>query len=189
MNAQVAIAPGDRVVPWVGQCPPEWPLEPLKYAAKLNSRTLGENTASDFEINYIDISSVDSDGRQNTPETMTFGDAPSRARRIVSSGDTIISTVRTYLKAISYIENANDSLICSTGFAVVTPGPTLHPRFLFYWVCSEWFVNEIVARSVGVSYPAINAVEVGNLPCPAVPIQEQQAIAISLTIRLPRLTN
>ena len=56
MSIRVAIAPGDRVVPWANQCRAEWPLKPLKYAAKINSRTLGENTASDFEINYIDIS-------------------------------------------------------------------------------------------------------------------------------------
>lgn len=177
MSIQVAIAPGDRVVPWINQCSPEWPLKPLKYAAKINARTLGENIASDYEINYIDISSVDTNGQQDPAETMTFGDAPSRARRIVASGDVIISTVRTYLKAISYIENANDNLICSTGFAVITASPQVYPKFLFYWVRCEWFVNEIVARSVGVSYPAINAIEIGNLPFPAIPVEEQQAIA------------
>lgn len=177
MNIQVAIAPGDRVVPWINQCSPEWSLRPLKYAAKINSRPLGENTASDFEINYIDISSVDSNGHQNSAETMTFGNSPSRARRVVASGDVIISTVRTYLKAISYIENANDNLICSTGFAVITPSPQVHPKFLFYWARSEWFINEIVARSVGVSYPAINAIEIGNLPFPAIKMDEQQTIA------------
>ena len=177
MSIQVAIAPGDRVVPWINQCPPEWPLRPLKYAAKINARTLGENTASDFEISYIDISSVDANGRQTPAETMTFGDAPSRARRVVSNGEVIISTVRTYLKAINYIENGNDNLICSTGFAVITPSPQVHPKFLLYWVRSEWFVNEIVARSVGVSYPAINAIEIGNLPFPTIAVEEQQAIA------------
>lgn len=177
MSIRVAIVSGDRVVPWINQCPPEWPLRPLKYVAKINSRTLGENTASDFEINYIDISSVDFNGRQNPAETMTFGDAPSRARRIVASGDVIISTVRTYLKAISFIGKVNDNLICSTGFAVITPSPIVHPKFLFYWARSEWFINEIVARSVGVSYPAINAIEIGNLPFPAIEVAEQQAIA------------
>lgn len=177
MSIQVAIAPGDRVVPWINQCPPEWSLRPLKYAAKINSRTLGENTASDFEINYIDISSVDPNGHQNSAETMTFGNSPSRARRVVASGDVIISTVRTYLKAISYIENANDNLICSTGFAVITPSPQVHPKFLLYWARSEWFINEIIARSIGVSYPAINAIEIGNLPFPAIEVTEQQTIA------------
>ena len=177
MSIRIAIAPGDRVVPWINQCYPGWPVKPLKYITKINNRSLGEDTASDFEINYIDISSVDSNGQQNPAETMAFGDAPSRARRIVASGDAIISTVRTYLKAISYIENANDNLICSTGFAVITSSPRVHPKFLFYWVRSEWFVNEIMARSVGVSYPAINAIEIGNLPFPAVPVDEQKAIA------------
>jgi len=177
MINQVAIAPGDRIVPWINQCYPGWSVKPLKYMTKINARSLREDTESDFEINYIDISSVDSNGQQNPAETMTFDDAPSRARRVIASGDVIISTVRTYLKAISYIENANDNLICSTGFAVITSSPQAHPKFLFYWVRSEWFVNEIVARSVGVSYPAINAIEIGNLPFPAIKLEEQQTIA------------
>lgn len=177
MINRVAIAPGDRTVPWINQCYPEWSVKQLKYMTKINTRSLREDTESDFEINYIDISSVDSNGRQNPAEIMTFGDAPSRARRVITSGNVIISTVRTYLKAISYIENANDNLICSTGFAVITPSPQVHPKFLFYWVRSEWFVNEIVARSVGVSYPAINAIEIGNLPFPVIKLEEQQTIA------------
>ena len=187
MSIRVAISPGDRVVPWINQCYPGWSVKPLKYMTNINARSLSEDTASDFEINYIDISSVDSNGRQNPAETMTFGDAPSRARRIVASGDVIISTVRTYLKAISHIENANDNLICSTGFAVITPSPQVHPKFLFYWVRSEWFINEIVARSVGVSYPAINAIEIGSLPFPAIPPEEQQAIADFLDHEIARI--
>ena len=38
-------------------------------------------------------------------ENLNFEKAPSRARRVVRDGDTIISTVRTYLKAIASIKN------------------------------------------------------------------------------------
>ena len=68
----------------------------------------------------------------NEPETMYFKDAPSRARRIVKKGDTIISTVRTYLKAITYIPEVTKNLIVSTGFAVIRPkmiSTKILPRF------------------------------------------------------------
>ena len=97
MSIQVAIAPGDRTVPWINQCYSEWSVKPLKYITKINTRSLREDTESNYEINYIDISSVDTNGQQNPAEIMTFGDAPSRARRVIASGDVIISTVRTYL--------------------------------------------------------------------------------------------
>ena len=47
---------------------------------------------------------------------MLFGDAPSRVRRITQKNDVIISTVRTYLKAVALIEQ--NGLIVSTGFDV-----------------------------------------------------------------------
>jgi len=64
---------------------------------------------------------VTSIGEIDGIQRLNFKDAPSRARRILSKGDTIVSTVRTYLKAIAFIENVQSNLICSTGFAVLTP--------------------------------------------------------------------
>jgi type I restriction enzyme, S subunit len=35
----------------------------LKYAATINDEALGEDTAADFEMQYVDISNVDSSGK------------------------------------------------------------------------------------------------------------------------------
>jgi len=112
-----------------------------------------------------------------TLEPMKFADAPSRARRVLVNGDVLISTVRTYLRAITHIDKVNRNLICSTGFAVLSAGQKVIPRFLSYWVRSSYFVDEVVAISVGVSYPAINASDIGSLPFPVIELSEQRAIA------------
>ncbi|MBN1459786.1 MAG: restriction endonuclease subunit S [Armatimonadetes bacterium] len=174
------LTPGDRFVPWLNELPSPWECQPIKYSVSINPEALPESTPARYEFRYIDISSVGSTGRVEPSEPMAFDDAPTRARRIVRAGDTIVSTVRTYLKAIAYIEDDDQDLICSTGFAVLRPRPSLWPKFLFYWVRSTLFVDEICARSVGVSYPAINAWEIGSLPCPVLPFAEQQAIAAYL---------
>jgi type I restriction enzyme, S subunit len=172
-----AVAPGDRNVSWLDQCHHDWCFKPIKYLCTVNSRVLSEDTPPDTEIEYIDIGSVNSDGTWNASEPMIFREAPSRARRIVSDGDVLISTVRTYLRAIAHIKKANGFLICSTGFAVLSAGKTIDPRFMAYWVQSKFFVDEIVSRSVGVSYPAINASDIGNLPLPELSSSEQCTIA------------
>ncbi len=94
---------------------------------------------------------------------MRFGDAPTRARRLVRRGDTIISTVRTYLRAVWPVTEAADGLVVSTGFTVVSPGPQLDPRFFGWWAQSDACIDQVVARSVGVSYPAVNASDIGDL--------------------------
>ena len=150
-------------------------MRPLKYVVKFNPDVLSEDTDPDCPIHYVDISSVDSDGRIGTPEGIRFCDAPSRARRIVRKGDVIVSTVRTYLTAISRIEV--DGLTVSTGFAVLRPGTTVDSRFLGYWMRSRYVIDEIAARSTGISYPAINPSEIGQLPFPKIDVDEQRSIA------------
>ena len=95
---------------------------------------------------------------------MTFAEAPARARRLVQSGDTIVSTVRTYLRAVWPVQGETGDLIVSTGFAVLSPGPRLDCRYLGWVAQSDPVIEEIVARSVGVSYPAINGSEIGDIP-------------------------
>ena len=112
-------------------------------------------------------------------EHLVFEDAPSRARRIVRQGDVIISTVRTYLKAIARIESMSTNLIVSTGFAVIRPRHS-HDGFIAYALSSPYFVERVVAHSVGVSYPAINASELACLDVGFPSISEQCAIAAFL---------
>lgn len=183
----IPFVPEDRIVPWQDSLPKECAAVPLKYLVRINPAVLREDTPLDYEIRYIDISSVSSHGEVTDVTVMPFRDAPSRARRIVKMGDTIVSTVRTYLKAIAYVEGDDKALICSTGFAVLRPGPRIHPRFLFYWTRSNLFIDEICARSTGVSYPAINAHEIGSIPFPVVEMQRQQSIAAFLDEKLLQL--
>jgi type I restriction enzyme S subunit len=149
----------------------------LKYAATINDETLSESTDSESELAYIDIGNVDSQGRVHDIINYRFEDAPSRARRIVRDGDVIISTVRTYLQAIAPIEDPQDNLIVSTGFAVVRPTQELDHRFCKYALRANRFLWEVQSRSTGVSYPAINASDLADIriSLPEVGVQGQIA--------------
>lgn len=171
---------------WLGEVPQDWEVKRLKYSASINDEALPETTRPDFEFSYVDIGSVDSADGIIAKQKMQFETAPSRARRVVKHGDTIVSTVRTYLRAIAPIRNLDDDLIVSTGFAVIRPRK-VRSDFLSYALCESSFVETIVARSVGVSYPAINASEVGTIPIPLPPADEQRAIADFLDRETARL--
>ena len=174
----------DSGIQWLGEIPEHWKISRLKYEVTFNDEVLSDKTDLDYEILYIDISSVSFNQGIMQKEQMTFENSPSRARRIVKSGDVIVSTVRTYLKAIAQINNAEENLIVSTGFAVLRHKAELSPKFLGYWVQSENMINTIVAHSVGVSYPAINATDLVRLPIVKIPLPEQTAIADYLDNKL-----
>lgn len=164
-------------IEWLGEVPEHWEVKPLKRWVRLNARTLGQKTRPDFEFRYVDIGSVQTGRLVNEPERIRFEAAPSRARRVLRRGDTIISTVRTYLKAIWYVSEDADDLIASTGFAVLTPGSGVEPEYLGYVIQSSPFVNRVTANSIGIAYPAIAETVLGRFPVALPPtVDEQQAI-------------
>jgi type I restriction enzyme S subunit len=162
---------------WLGEVPEHWKVKPLKTLASHNDDTLDESTPTGTEILYIDISGVDALVGIKTKEPMLFGSAPSRARRRVKHGDTIISTVRTYLRAIAKIQNPEDNLIVSTGFAVVRPRAELSPDYAAYVLTAAYFIEQVIACSTGVGYPAINASDLVRIPVAFPPFPEQVEIA------------
>lgn len=163
-------------IDWIGDIPESWKVRPLKYLAKCNQDVLLETTAPDYSFRYVDIGSVTYERGITGYQELRFEDSPSRARRKVSVGDTIISTVRTYLKAIAIISDS-ENVIVSTGFAVYTPDEAIYPQYLYYFCKSEGFVQEIDKNSYGIAYPAINTDLLSRI-CIAYPcFEEQQAIA------------
>lgn len=157
--------------------PADWLSKRLKYVATYNDEVLSEDTDEDQEIDYVEISGVSLSRGIEEIERVTFGQAPSRARRKVQCGDVLVSTVRTYLRAIAKVDSASPDLIASTGFCVVRPGNEVDSGFIGWAAKSEPFVSKVVARSVGVSYPAINASELVNIQVPLPPLETQRRIA------------
>ena len=161
LNPDVAMK--DSGVNWIGDIPEHWEVKKLKFISRINNSTLPEKTDNKLEIKYVDIGSVTFEEGIIRTENFDFGNAPSRARRIAKNNDTIISTVRTYLKAIDYIDNEKSNYIYSTGFAVLTPNQQVKPKFLTFFVWSDAFTYQVRDFSKGVSYPAINSSDLGNL--------------------------
>lgn len=166
----------------------KWSVRRLKYLATINDEALTEDTEPDYEIRYIDIGNVDSQGRICDIAAYRFEAAPSRARRRVRSGDVIISTVRTYLEAIAPISDPPENLVVSTGFAVIRPNlEKLDPGFCKYAIRERAFMHEVVARSTGISYPAINASELADIELLVPPLDVQQQVAAYLDTETDRL--
>ncbi len=173
-------------IAWLKEIPAHWKVKRLKYLVTVNDEVLAETTDPGLEIAYVDIGSVDAVEGITDTEALVFGDAPSRARRIVRQGDVIISTVRTYLKAIARIKPVQAGLIVSTGFAVIRP-KKLDDRFVAYVLKAPYFVENVVAHSVGVGYPAINANTLIGLNIAYPPLLEQRVIAAFLDRELAKL--
>ena len=169
-------------IAWLGDVPEHWIVKPLKRWATINGRVLPESTDLDYTFHYLDIGIVGTGYLSKGPEKLRFGDAPSRARRVLCQGDTILSTVRTYLRAVYFVAVDSSDLIASTGFAVLTPRHGVVPAFLYLSLQSDPFINRVSANSIGIAYPAIAETQLAVFHL-AVPSTEQEQLAIVDYIR------
>lgn len=171
-------------IDYLGDIPSHWEIKKLKFVANFNQNTLPEDTDGQFELKYIDIGNVSSVDGIKEIQYFNFSNAPSRARRIVKYGDIIVSTVRTYLRAITSIKEDYDNCICSTGFAVITPKDNFQQDFVVYAIENESFIAQIIANSQGISYPAINVSQLENLKLAFPSVKEQKEIVDFLKTKL-----
>lgn len=131
----------------------EWITVKLGTLISINSKSI--TSKSNLKtIEYIDTSSV-TENQFEIPQILNIEDAPSRAKRLVSKGDTIISTVRPIQKHYGFIQDCKQNTVVSTGFAVVTP-KKISPAYLYYFLTQEditIYLNSI-AESSTTTFPA-----------------------------------
>ncbi|EKZ0110444.1 restriction endonuclease subunit S [Enterococcus faecalis] len=92
--------------------------------------------------------------------------------------------LRTYLKAIAYVSEEMNNYVCSTGFAVFSANNNLTSKYLYYSTLSIKFIDEISKKSVGVSYPAINSSEIGNIKICKPTLKNQELVSNFLDFQL-----
>ncbi len=129
-------------------------------------------------IQYLDIGNIEG-GTGNIQDIKTYkGDkAPSRARRVIRTGDVALSTVRPYLKAFCIIPEELDDCYGSTGLAVFKNDGTFYPSYLLHQFFSPFFIEQCSNKMRGSSYPALNNKDIDSLEVVLVSLEKQSYIS------------
>lgn len=152
----------------------------LGQVININSENLGKNYPFE-KIKYVDISSV-GEGIISDLEEIKVETAPSRAKRIVRSNNTIISTVRPQNRSFYYFKDTPENIIASTGFAVLSPKEDLiNGRYLFYVISDKNFTSYLANHEKGSAYPAITTDIIFNKEIILPPLHTQKRIASILS--------
>ncbi|MFU2207194.1 restriction endonuclease subunit S [Solidesulfovibrio sp. C21] len=131
--------------------PTGWRKGTLADISTLNPESWSERNAPD-RINYVDLANT----KWGTIENIVmyeWCDAPSRARRILRPGDTIVGTVRPGNGSYSFI-NGSD-LTGSTGFAVLRPDNQQQKSIVYCAVTSPDNIQRLTLLADGGAYPAV----------------------------------
>lgn len=125
----------------------EWDLQPLERVAQVNPAS----TVPDF-FEYVDLTSVI--GTQMVSHRTEHREtAPSRAQRVAQPDDIFYQTVRPYQKNNHLFEGDGRTYVFSTGYAQLRP--LVESRLLFAAVQRDQFLQEVLDRCTGTSFPAI----------------------------------
>jgi len=158
----------------------EWTTRKLADCCDFNPTSLKADWPH-ARLRYIDISSV-GEGIQSEPfKLMLRTNAPSRAQRLVASGDSLLSTVRPNRRSMLWLGSVADNVVASTGFAVLRAKPAaMSSRYLYYTVFNRAFTDYLVTMEKGAAYPAVSVADIGDAEISLPPLAEQKAIAAVL---------
>lgn len=133
-----------------------------------------------ISFRYFDLSCIDKEGKKIIEEeifTINKVEAPSRARQLIKSDDILVSTVRPNLNGLAKISSTQPNDTASTGFCVLRANEVLNNNYLFYWLQSKKFVNEMILKATGASYPAVSDKIIKNSKIPLPPLKTQKRIS------------
>ena len=110
----------------------------------------------DTEFTYLDVSSVNKETKEiETPTVLLGKDAPSRAKKLIRTGDVIFATVRPTHSRVALIPEEFDEQVCSTGYFVLRTKENVNNKLVFYFLLTKGFNEQMEKLQKGASYPAV----------------------------------
>ncbi|MDC7698333.1 restriction endonuclease subunit S [Vogesella indigofera] len=139
-------------------------LNPESWTAKKHPETVA----------YIDLANAKDNVIADIAE-FKFDAAPSRARRVLRDGDTVVGTVRPGNRSFAFIQDAAINLTGSTGFAVLRPKHPRNTAFVYLAATNDSSIDYLTHIADGGAYPAVRPEVVANLSCVCPPLAVLEA--------------
>ncbi|CAM3685605.1 restriction endonuclease subunit S [Erysipelothrix urinaevulpis] len=134
----------------------DWEQRKLKNISKINP-----SSKIPSKFNYVDLESVQGTELKSFKREL-IETAPSRAQRLANKGDLFYQTVRPYQKNNYLFKRDDTDFVFSTGYAQIRP--EIDGDFILSLVQTTKFVNLVLVRCTGTSYPAINSNDLSLIP-------------------------
>jgi len=148
----------------LGMIPKGWRVGTLGDICVTNRRAYKGNFA--HEIEYIDTGSV-TNNVIDPPQILNPAKdkIPSRARRAVTEGDIIYSSVRPDQRHYALLFNPSFNTVVSTGFVVITANWSGYRYYIYQYLIQDEIVDKLqaIAEQSVSTFPSLNATDITNL--------------------------
>ncbi|AXE32268.1 restriction endonuclease subunit S [Chromobacterium phragmitis] len=163
IDATAALFPDGFEESELGLVPRGWRAGSLTDLSTLNPESWTAKKHPD-SVAYIDLANA----KENEIAAITeypFDEAPSRARRVLRDGDTIVGTVRPGNRSFAFIHQPASNLTASTGFAVLRPKCAQNTEFVYLAATADFSIEHLAHVADGAAYPAVRPEVVAGLNC------------------------
>jgi type I restriction enzyme, S subunit len=169
----------------LGLVPRGWRVGTLADLSRLNPESWTAKNHPEF-VAYVDLANA-KDNEIASVTDFEFDEAPSRARRVLRDGDTIVGTVRPGNRSFAFIHEPASNLTASTGFAVLRPSEVENTEFVYLAATQDSSIEHLAHVADGGAYPAVRPDVVSGLQV-VVPdaqvLKAFHAVAISLLAKV-----
>ena len=130
----------------------------------VKTETVDPTKNPNTEFTYLDVSSVNKETKEiETPTVLLGKDAPSRAKKLIRTGDVIFATVRPTHSRVALIPEEFDEQVCSTGYFVLRTKESVNNKLVFYFLLTKGFNEQMEKLQKGASYPAVTDNDVKSI--------------------------
>jgi restriction endonuclease S subunit len=141
----------------------------------------------DKYYNYVPLSKVSNSGEIEISEKILGKDLPTRARRLVETGEVIVSSIKGSLETSAIIREEHKNFICSNGFYIFK-SEKINPEALLVLFKSKIMIKLLEKSSKGTILGGYTKEELGKIKIPLIKksIQEKIADKLKKTYELRR---
>ena len=137
--------------------PAGWSFATLTTLADMNPESWSRKNCPE-EVEYVDLANTKW-GRIEATQRFGWQDAPSRAKRVLRPGDTIVGMVRPGNGSFAFI--GDPGLTGSTGFAVLRPLELRYRTLVYLSATAPKNIQRLANLADGAAYPAVRPEVVG----------------------------
>lgn len=134
-----------------------WSFGTLTALVDMNPESWSKKNCPE-EIEYVDLANTKR-GRIEATQRFCWKDAPSRAKRVLRPGDTIVGMVRPGNESFAFI--GGPGLTGSTGFAVLRPLERGYRTLVYLAATAAENIQRLASLADGAAYPAVRPEVVG----------------------------
>lgn len=146
-----ALFPEEMETVAVVEVPKGWAIAALSTVCDLNANSWSAKILP-ASVKYVDLANT-KNGEVIEVQTLEGPHIPSRARRILKVGDTIVGTVRPGNRSFALVGEAG--LTGSTGFAVLSPKESYLREYVYLAATVDANIERLAHLADGGAYPAV----------------------------------